>query len=111
MVQVPDLALSKQVYTEFKFWGPVVGAFWIVFKAYNWVLEIKTKDLCNIQDSIKEFNFELDRGLTKQTTEFVNSVSVNTNEIKELRGDIKMLTAAILNQNAKAARARKKQLT
>jgi len=75
MMQAPNLEISRQFYTEFKFWGPVIGAIWSVFKIVDWVKALKTNDLTHIQEGITNFNRQLDDGLTKQTDAFVNSVS------------------------------------
>jgi hypothetical protein len=105
MIQGQNLEISRQFYTEFKFWGPVIGGIWSVFKLVDWFKAIKTDDLQQIKDGIKNFNVQLDQGLQKQTDTIVNSMTVNTNELKELRVDVKMMTSAALT---KAARVRKK---
>ena len=100
MIQIPDLSLSKRIYDEAKFWGPAVVAIWFVFNAISWIKDLKDNHLAHIQEGINNFNTKLDDGLQKQTEKIVAASNVNTNEVKELRGDVKLLTSAILTKSA-----------
>jgi hypothetical protein len=98
-MQIPNLEITRQVYAEFKFWGPVVTFLWCVFRGYQWVRDIKDNHLTHIQKGIENFNTKLDTSIESQTKDIVSATESNTTEVKELRGDIKMLTHAILSKN------------
>jgi hypothetical protein len=108
-MQIPDLSLSRQIYEEAKFWGPAIAAAWVIFRGIDWIKDIKDNHLTHIQQGINDFNTKLDVSLKAQTDQIVKATQANTGEITELRGDIKMLTSAMITQTARAASARKKK--
>lgn len=93
-------------FSEIRQWLLVGGIFWSVFKAYTYIKTIKDTDLARIQDGLASTHTEL----RTQTNSIVDAVVTNTNEIKELRVDIRTLTTAFMAPpRARAAARRKKK--
>ena len=82
------------VYTELKFWLSLIGALWAVFRGFNWVKEIRTNDLKHIHSGVES----LQSDIKDQTASFVSAINNNTNELKELRSDIRTFTTAVVAQ-------------
>ena len=89
-----DLSISKQLYSEAKFWIPAITAAWTVFKFINSFSEVKTNHLPHLQASMDDLNKKMD----SQTQTICDATKDNTEEIKELRGDIRQLTTALLTK-------------
>jgi hypothetical protein len=68
----------SKVYDEVKSWVEIVVAAWTIFKAYEWVKDIRETDLKNLKDNMAEFN----TSLKEQTRAIVD-------ELKELRSDVR----------------------
>lgn len=80
------------LYEEFKFWSIVVGGIWGIFRGVEWFKAIREKDLTNIQAGVASLHEEL----KAQTNHFVGAMQTNTEQIKELRQDFKVLTTAFI---------------
>lgn len=105
-MQITSLEYLPAIYNEFKFWSWFVGAFFFIFKGIDWFKKLKDTDLKNIQTGVVTLKDEV----VKQTGDFVKAMDGNTSELKELRGDIKLLTAAFISPpRARAARAAKRK--
>ena len=93
----------KAIYEEGKFWSIVATSIVALYKAFQWVKDIREKDLVTIQGKIDGLHTELG----SQTTAIVKATDANTNEIKELRND--MRTLIIQPQLARAAKASRRK--
>ena len=93
----------KSIYEEGKFWSIVATSIVAVYKAFQWVKDIREKDLVTISGKIDGLHGELG----SQTTAIVKATDANTNEIKELRND--MRTLIIQPQLARAAKASRRK--
>lgn len=91
-------------YEEAKWWGPLLGAFWAIFKAFSWVKDIRRRDLTDIkgavtvlQTGLKEQTDAFKEGLDKQTDVLKEGLSLQTStfvsELKEMRQDIRTFYA------------------
>lgn len=88
--------LAVTVYNEIKFWAPFAGGLWGLFKIVEWVKRIKTNDLHHLQLGLDELRkdvadqtVQINANLKDQTTAIVG-------ELKELRGDMRSLTSAMI---------------
>lgn len=106
LAQAPNTKYLVSLYEEFKFWGPAVGAIYGFWKIVDWFKLLKTNDLRHIQAGVTDLKDEL----SKQTKTICDAMATNTDQIKELRSDIKTLTAAfIAPPRAKAAKAARRK--
>ena len=107
-MQVP-ISNVHVLYEESKFWVSIIGALWAVFGGVQWLKSIKTNDLPHLQAGIDQVQVEL----KAQTTTIVKSMDNNTDQVKELRQDIKTLTTAMFVPplSVRAARAAKRKKT
>ena len=91
------------LYEESKFWIGIATAIIGIYRGFEWVKDIRTKDIPGIQAGVNDLKFEI----TSQTTSLVKATDNNTHELRELRSDIKTLTQAfIVPPKVRAARAR-----
>ena len=93
----------KAIYEEAKFWSIMAGAVITAYKGFQWVKDIREKDLVTIQGKIDGLHTELGN----QTSAIVKATDANTNELKELRND--MRTLIIQPQLARAAKASRRK--
>ena len=95
---------AAPIYDELKWWGTVLGVAWTAFKAFNWVKDMREKDIKGIGDGVSGLKTEI----KEQTTQFMSAMNDNTKEIRDLRT---VLTQALIAPMpiAKAARARRKK--
>lgn len=104
-LQIIQHPLLEQIYSEAKFWLIVIGGIWTIFKSYNkaetWFKTLKENDLHHIHLGVQNLHTEL----TGQTTAVVKALEAQTNELKELRQDMR----AYRIPSVKVARARRKR--
>jgi hypothetical protein len=93
-----SFALSaKDLFDEIKFFVSFVGVLWVAFGAYNWVKDA----LSGTRDDVKALKTEV----SEQTKSIVHVTEQNTNEIKGLRDDMKLIIGAMMQPTrARAAR-------
>lgn len=85
-LQLVDL---HRVYEESKFWLGLGGLLFTLFRALEWVKQIRTNDLVHIQAGV-------DTLVQECRSQTVNVVS----ELRELRADIKLLTGAFITSHS-----------
>ena len=103
LMQITQTSDIKAIYEEGKFWSLIAGAVIAVYKAFQWVKDIREKDLVTIQGKIDGLHGELG----KQTDAIVKATEANTHELVELRND--MRTLIIQPQLARAAKASRRK--
>lgn len=87
---------------ELKFFAALGGGFWALFAAYSWV----KSNLTTTQESVKELTTEV----SSQTTAIVHSMQENTQQVRELREDVKtMITAWMAPPPVRSRAARRKK--
>ena len=90
-------------YEEGKFWVGFATAIIGGYKAFNWIKGIREKDIVDVKQKIDDLHTELG----SQTSAIVKATELNTNELKELRND--MRTLIIQPQLARAAKASRRK--
>lgn len=98
------LAASLPVWAEqVKFLGSVGGAFWAAFTGYTFV----KSSLTETQKDVKEVKSEL----ASQTTAIVSATNTQTNELRNMSADVKMLVQSMMTPppRARAARAARRK--
>lgn len=93
------------IYDQFKAWVFIGGVFFGIFKGLNWIKTLRTNDLVHIQLGVEELKKEM----ITQTVSFVGSMDKNTSEIKELRGDMKLIIGSLMAAPPLLAAARRKK--
>lgn len=96
-----QISNGKFLYEEGKFWVGLAGGLWVLFSKYT---DIKEKFI-NVLTGVKTLQTKVE----EQTASIVTAVSSNTNELKEMRGDLKMVTGALILPPQIRARARRKK--
>jgi hypothetical protein len=91
------------VYEEGKFWIGFATAVIGGYKAFSWVKDLREKDLVEVNSKLDGLHIELGT----QTSAIVKATEANTNELKELRMD--MRTLIIQPQLARAAKASRRK--
>lgn len=87
---------------ELKFFIALGGGFWALFSAYQWV----KSNLTTTQESVKTLTTEV----SAQTTAIVHATETNTQQIRELRDDVKtMITAWLAPPPVRSRAARRKK--
>lgn len=86
---------------QVKFFVSVGGGFWAAFSAYSWVKDALVKTQTGV-DGIKT-------ELVQQTQAIVKATDTNTGELRELRGDMKMLVQAMITPPPRVRAARRKK--
>lgn len=66
------------IYEQSKFWIALISFLWAIFKGFNWVKDIREKDLKDIHNGVTSLRGEIQG----QTTQIVD-------QIKELRSDFR----------------------
>lgn len=90
------------IYDQVKYWIFVGGVFFALFEGIRWVKAIKTNDLAHIHSEVGEIKKEIN----DQTTSFIAAIEKNTNEIRELRGDMKLIIGSLMGIPSQFATAR-----
>ncbi len=105
LMQLPIQPNSMHgVFEEGKFWVAMVSAIIATYKGFQWVKDIREKDLVKIQGTIDGLHTELGA----QTTAIVKATEANTNELKELRNDMRtLIIQPALARAAKASRRKR----
>jgi len=97
------LAANLPVWVEqVKFLLAVGGAFWAAFGAYTFV----KSSLTETQKDVKEVKIEL----ANQTTAIVSATDKQTNELRSMSADVRMLVQSMIAPpRARAARAARRK--
>ena len=103
LMQITQTSDIKAIYEEGKFWVGFATAIIGGYKAFNWIKGIREKDIVDVKQKIDDLHTELG----SQTSAIVKATELNTNELKELRMDIR--TLIIQPQLARAAKASRRK--
>ena len=96
------------IWEQAKFLLSVGGGFWAAFSAYTYFkakFEEATTKLEETSAGIKAVNAEL----KDQTTAIVRATDTQTTELRELRGDMKLIIQSMIQPMPRAARAARRK--
>lgn len=68
---------ALSLYSEFKFWTPLISLGYGAFRGFTWIKEIRTKDLADMKEIVKR----VELGLNDQTKAVVE-------ELRQFRNDL-----------------------
>lgn len=96
--------LFKMIYEQGKFWFTVSTVIWGAKKGFDWVKDIREKDIPEVKTSINNVHLELQQ----QTSQIVTSLDKLGSEFKEMRQDFRTYVAPPMRMYAaKAAKTKK----
>lgn len=91
LLQASESIHAAQVLAgDYKFWVTVGGIMWGVYKAYDWVKQIRTKDVPDIKEEVKKLSLHLGELGTKVD----NQTNQVVQELKEMRSDFRTFYCA-----------------
>jgi len=86
---------------ELKFFIALGGGFWALFSAYQWVKTSLTATQAGVQTLTTE--------VSAQTTAIVHATQENTQQVRELRDDVKTMIQAFMQPPVRSRAARRKK--
>jgi hypothetical protein len=90
-MDINNFSLAHTFYEEAKFWIGIGTAFWILFKAINWVKSIKENDIPHIQNGVNE----LKTSMESVHTELKEQTSAVVTELKDIKADLRTYFAPV----------------
>jgi hypothetical protein len=100
------------IYEEAKLWVFVCGSAWSVFKAFSWILKIRTQDFKQVHANLAEIKESVHNQTTALRTDIEKQTYAIVSELKELRADLRVLRPMAVEPRmrlAKAARQKAKK--
>lgn len=75
--------------TDYKFVITLLAALGLAYRAFDWIKQIRTKDLIEIHSGIKDLKVELKSGMDNLSNKLDTQTTSVVGELKELRSDFR----------------------